>query len=240
MDLAQLISELETYGPVGIFLTAFITNLIPGFPAVYLTIVGAYGALVHNPFHQILIVLAAGVGAGLGKVAVFYASNLLAGKAEVVRRKRDEYAWVLNESKRGVIFLVIIFASLPLPDDVLYIPLGISGFNPIWFTIAVILGKIILTAIVLFLGMTYWTLLEKYMGPETTVGPLAILGIIVGTIILTYIIFSIDWKRIYFAYKDEGWIQGTKTLFLEIFYVVFTLRPLRQKASRNKQANTTQ
>ncbi|MCE4608997.1 MAG: VTT domain-containing protein [Desulfurococcales archaeon] len=244
MDLMSLLTGLEKYGPPGLFLMAFITNLIPGFPALYLTFVGAYGALVHDPIKQLIVVISAGVGAGLGKVVVFYTSNVLAGKSETIRRKRDEYTWVINESKRGVFLLVLLFASLPLPDDVLYIPLGISGFNPIWFATAVIIGKILLTALVLFLGMTYWELLEKYFGSETANGPLALVGIAVGTIIVTGIIFSIDWKRIYLTYKEKGILRGTYVFFEELFYV-FTLRPLRKwlakrTASTNNPKTSTQ
>jgi len=234
MDTQTLLQQLHSYGPLGLFLAAFISNAIPGFPAIYLTIVGTYAVLVHDPRQEALVIISAGVGAGLGKVAVFYASNLLAGKSRRIRRMRDEYMWVLNRGKIGVFILVFLFASLPLPDDVLYIPLGVSGFSLPWFTVGVILGKIVLTAFVYFLGNTYWNLVNKFFGsPENVDWGLVITGLIAGTLILTYIIFAINWKRVYDAYTQKGIIDALKAL-LDEFIGAITLRPVRRSLARRE------
>ena len=235
MNLQELLLRLKEYGPPGLFLAAFISNLIPGFPAVYLTFVGAYGALVHDPLDQIVTVVLAGLGAGLGKIVVFTTSNYLAGKSERIQQRREEYAWLISETKIGVFILVLLFAALPLPDDVLYIPLGISGFSIVWFAAAVILGKILLTAFVLLLGRTYWALVAKYFGggQELSGQSLALmfLGIIIGTLIITWIIFSIDWKRVYFAYKDHGVLTGAR-VFLEEFFHAITLKHFKRNNTK--------
>ncbi len=225
MNIEHVITGLKEYGPLGLFLAAFVSNLIPGFPAVYLTLVGAVGGLVRDPVEALLTVVSAGVGAGLGKVVVFYTSNVLASRSEHVRRKREEYSWLISRTKVGLFILVFLFAALPLPDDVLYIPLGISGFSPAWFAAGVILGKIVLTAIVLLLGHAYWSLIGSSEAGNWTV---AIGGFLVGTIILSYIIFTINWKKVYFAYKDEGLKTGTIVFLYELFSVL-TLKPLRER-----------
>ncbi len=232
MQIQSFIERLEEYGPLGLFLAAFISNAIPGFPAFYLTLVGTYAVLVHDPKGQIAVILSSGIGAGLGKVLVFYTSNLVASKSKRVQRLREEYLWVLQRGKLGVFILVFLFASLPLPDDVLYIPLGVSGFSLLWFTVAVILGKITLTAIVFVLGNTYWELVTKYLGGEEANWPLVIGGLIVGTLFITYIIFAMDWKRIYEAYTREGAVEAVKALVEELVEAL-TLRPLRRFIARN-------
>ncbi len=241
MNLQELLLSLKEYGPPGLFLAAFISNLIPGFPAIYLTFVGAYGALVHDPLDQIITVVLAGLGAGLGKVVVFSTSNFLAGRSERVQQRREEYSWLISETKLGVFILVLLFAALPLPDDVLYIPLGISGFSILWFAAAVIIGKILLTAFVLFLGRTYWALVAKYFGggQELTGENLALmfLGIIVGTLIITWIIFSMDWKRIYFAYKEQGLLTGARVFLEELFHAL-TLKRFKKNSEAKVEAET--
>lgn len=232
MDLETLMAKLEEYGPLGLFLAAFISNAIPGFPALYLTLVGTYAVLVHDPKGQIAVILSAGVGAGLGKVLVFFTSNLVASRSKRVQRLREEYLWVLQRGKLGVFILVFLFASLPLPDDILYIPLGVSGFSLLWFTVAVILGKIVLTAIVFMLGNTYWELVDKYLGGGEANWPLVIAGLIIGTLFITYIIFAMDWKRIYMAYTKNGAIGATKALVEELVKAL-TLRPLRRFIARS-------
>jgi uncharacterized membrane protein YdjX (TVP38/TMEM64 family) len=238
MDLEQLIQNLKDYGPPGLFLAALISNLIPGFPAIYLTLVGAYAALVHDPFSNLLVILAAGVGAGIGKIGVFYTSNFLASRSSRIRRKREEYLVFLNRGKLGIFLLVVLFASLPLPDDILYIPLGISGFSILWFAAGVIIGKIILTLIVFFLGNAYWGLIEKYMIGDTGAvnWTLAIGGLALGTVLITLLIFSLDWKRIYDAYTNKGFLHGTKVLLEEIIGVL-TLKPLRKYYQRRASQN---
>ena len=226
MDLQGFIEGLQHYGPLGLFLAAFISNLIPGFPAVYLTVIGAYAALKRDPGGDALLILAAGVGAGLGKVVVFYVSNLLAGRSERIRRKREEYAWLLRRGKLGIFLLVLLFASLPLPDDVLYIPLGISGFSTLWFTAGVIIGKTLMTLMVYALGSFYRDLIG---GPEADMAT-AVAGLAAGTMIVTAAIFAIDWNRVYRALTEEG-TRRAVIVFLDEVLGLLTLRPLRRKLS---------
>jgi membrane protein YqaA with SNARE-associated domain len=236
MNVESAIKDLQEYGPAGLFLAALVSNMIPGFPAVYLTFVGAYAAIVHDIKSQLLVVLAAGVGAGLGKVFVFSASSFLASRSKRVRRKRSEYEWLLQRGKLGIFLAVVLFASLPLPDDVLYIPLGISGFSLAWFTLGVITGKIILTFIVLALGNAYWSLAAKLFpgeGEGAVNWPLAIAGLTIGTILFTAFIFAIDWKRVYEAYSEKGLVHGTIVLLEEVV-AVLTLRPIRKRLSARK------
>ncbi len=228
MSLEDVIHSFREYGPLGLFLAAFISNLIPGFPALYLTLVGAYGAFTHDIRGEILVILSAGVGAGLGKVVVFFTSSFLAGRSARIRSKREEYAWLLKQGRLGIFILVILVASLPLPDDVLYIPLGISGFSLLWFSLGVIIGKILLTLLVYYLGNAYWSLLEGAMGEGAVPLPLAIAGLVIGTVLLTAIIFLMDWKRIYEEYTRRGIVKAF-IVFLEELVRVLTLRSLRRK-----------
>ena len=228
MDINGLIESLRSYGPLGLFLAAFISNVIPGFPAIYLTLVGTYAVLIHDPGTKALVILSAGVGAGLGKLALFYASSLVAGRSRRVQKMRSDYMWVLNRGKLGIFILVFLFASLPLPDDILYIPLGVSGFSPLWFAVGVILGKIVLTALVYFLGNTYWSLVTKYFGdPRNVDWGMVIAGLVAGTLFLTYVIFAINWKRIYDAYTSRG-VLGAAKAFLDELIGVLTFRPVRR------------
>ncbi len=235
MDAESLIISLEKYGPLGLFLAAFMSNLIPGFPAIYLTLVGAYGALVHDPGTHIAVILSAGVGAGLGKIVVFYTSYFLAGKSQTIRKKREEYLWVLRTGrlgKLGIFLLVLLFASLPLPDDVLYIPLGISGFSGLWFAAGVIIGKILLTIMVFALGNAYWGLVERYFGDAENVNwGLVIGGLAAGTLLLTWILLSINWRRIYEEFSHSGFKKAT-IAFLDELIGVLTLRSLRKRLSK--------
>jgi len=225
-SLVELLNRLNEYGLPGLFAAAFISNLIPGFPAIYLAFVGTYAAIVDDPAGGMLAVLAAGVGAGLGKVAVFLASRALAGMSESLRRKRDEARWLLDRAGGSLFLLVVLFAALPLPDDILYIPLGATGYRLVSFTIAVIVGKTIQTALAFFLGRAYRSAFEKLFGVglDSTTAPedleVFVAGMIIGALIITAIIFAIDWRRIYEDYERGGPLAGLKRFILEIVRVL--------------------
>ncbi len=214
-EIPGIIEALSQYGPPGLFLAAFISNLIPGFPAVYLAVVSTYVAIVDNPYANALALLAAGVGAGLGKTVVFYVSNILGRKSKAVRRKREEHKWLFGRAGKGVLVTVFIFAAFPLPDDILYIPLGVAGYRLIPFTIAVILGKIVLTMIAVFLGLLYGQLISGF-GLE-----IVIAGALMGAIILSYITLTMDWKAIFRVYKEQGMAHAAKRFIVEFVKSLF-------------------
>ncbi len=228
MDVVELLNKLNEYGPAGLFAAAFVSNLIPGFPALYLAFVGTYAAVVDDPARGALAIVAAGVGAGLGKVAVFLASRTLTGFSESLRRKREEARWLLDRAGSSLLILVFLFAALPLPDDVLYIPLGATGYKLASFAAAVIAGKIAQTALAYFLGRAYRSLFEKLFGvtPSGGVGVesgqlgLFIAGMFVGAVVVTAIIFLIDWRRVYEDYSSRGPLAGLKRLILEIVRIL--------------------
>lgn len=237
MNVVGFIEELNEFGPIGLFLISFISNAIPGFPAIYLAFVGSYALVASDIGHSILAIVVSGVGAGLGKVLVFMSSRALGHASKRLQRVRENTEWLGEEAEKGVFILVLLFAALPLPDDLLYIPLGLTGFKAVSFTIAVVLGKIILTGLVFFLGKAYksaFNALFAAQGQENL--GLLVGGMIAASIVATAVIFSMDWKKIYMAYKKEGWVKATIVLILELIRVLtFNLigperRPSRREA----------
>ncbi len=227
-EVSGIIEALSQYGPPGLFLAAFISNLIPGFPAIYLAVVGTYAAIVDNPYANALALLAAGVGAGLGKTMVFYISNILGQRSKAVKRRREEHKWLFERAGKGVLVTVFLFAALPLPDDILYIPLGVAGYRLIPFMISVILGKIVLTMIAVFLGRIYRQFISKFMigsAMDTGLGlEIVIAGAIIGALILSYITLTMDWKTIFNVYKEKGILPAAKKLVVE--FVKTLVKPL--------------
>ncbi|MCE4612250.1 MAG: VTT domain-containing protein [Desulfurococcales archaeon] len=228
-QLSEWIVVLQDYGLPGIFLAAFFSNLIPGFPAVYLVFIATYSALVPGLVYNVGVIVAAGVGAALGKLVVFYASSFLATRFGRVRKRREMSQKVLKRAGKGLAITVFVFAALPLPDDVLYIPLGVAGFSALYFFVAVVLGKIVLTAIVSFLGGFYKTVVSWLIG-DTAVSTgstlvLFVVGAVIAALIITAITLSIDWRGIAIAYQQEGFLGGTKTLLKELILTI--IKPFR-------------
>lgn len=228
MNLHDIMETLNQYGPPGIFLAAFISNLIPGFPAIYLAFIATYAAVVDNPVGGVLAVVAAGVGAGLGKVVVFLASRALTGASERLRRKREEARVVLEKARSQILLLVFLFAALPLPDDVLYIPLGAAGYRMLYFALAVIAGKTVQTAMIYAMGRAY-----KAVAGNLASSPIFYAGMFIGALVITYIVFSIDWKGVYEEYEVRGKKRAT-IRFLQELLRVLTLGAYKPPYARRR------
>jgi len=92
-----------------------------------------------------------------------------------------------------------IAAATPIPDDLVYIPLGLAKYNPKRFFIATLLGKIVLYYVIVlishYMGLSF---LESIL--QDIEDPLPIyIGIIILTAALTIIIIlllRLNWERI--------------------------------------------
>ncbi len=221
LGLHELLQQLDKYGLPGLFLVSFLSNAIPGFPAIYLAIIGAYALINPNPGEAIAAILISGIGAGLGKILVFMSSRAVGKASTRLSRLREKTEWLSEEAQRGVFILVFLFAALPLPDDLLYIPLGLTGFKAVSFAIAVITGKIVLTGIVYFLGKAYRSAFQAFTSsPPTSHLELLVGGAIIASILITIIIFKINWELIYKTYRREGSMKATLVLIKEFIKVI--------------------
>jgi membrane protein DedA with SNARE-associated domain len=105
-----------------------------------------------------------------------------------------------------------VAAATPIPDDIVYIPLGLAKYSPWKFATATFAGKVVMNeAIVwssIYLGRPF---VEQYLSdtqdPTTlvifAVASIAILGVVV------YYSLKIDWGKLIgrwfpWALKDEG------------------------------------
>ncbi|MEN2999821.1 MAG: hypothetical protein ABDH61_04520 [Acidilobaceae archaeon] len=218
-ELGPLIEELLKYGPLGLAALSFISNLFPGFPAVYLSLIASYAAISPGLLYSLSAVLLAGIGGGMGKVALFLSSSALGSRLGYVRKRRKLLKKLLQGGK-SIPFLVFLFAALPLPEDLLYIPLAVAGFSPLRFAVSVTLGKITMATIVYSLGLTAKGFVSTYLNSvgRATLVDVAIAGAIVISLslLLTYVVISIDWLRVISGYASSGVKGAARELLREL------------------------
>jgi len=208
--LGELLESIKNYGPWGVLALALFSNLIPGFPAVYLTIVVSYAAVEKDNVTGLLaMILAGGLGAGIGKFVEFYLSDVLSSRVKRIESKRRALKRILARTTWEMALLVFLFAALPLPDDVLYIPLGAAGYNKLVFLASVTLGKIVLTALVAGIGAFLGWLTTENMA-------LSVAAIVAGTIILLALLFAVDWESVLEGYEERGWRGAVNALCKEL------------------------
>jgi membrane protein YqaA with SNARE-associated domain len=202
-SLADLYDILSRYAYLGAFMISLLGSLIPFLPLPYLIPI----VLMADKFNPVILGVAAGVGGAVGKITSYVVGRVSRRFFSLKNSKESFMARAIN--KYGVL-AVFLFALTPLPDDVLYIPAGFARMNFIKFMVANALGKIALTIIVALLGRAYFTLVRLYIGSGAGIYP--VIGSIIFMIILSIILFKMDWETVIENYKKHGLIKTIKIL----------------------------
>jgi membrane protein DedA with SNARE-associated domain len=194
-----LFSLVIQYGYLGVFLISLIGALSIVIPIPYTVLIFTCG----HYLDPVLVALVGGVGSALGEIsgyALGYAGRIVT--SEERKRKMDYFLRLFN--RHGAI-TVFIFALTPLPDDLLFIPLGIVRYSFFKAFIPCLLGKILMCFLLAYGGRLSIDFVEELLG-----GSGEVIITIASTILLVVIVFllyRIDWEK-YFPFKEE---QGNKT-----------------------------
>jgi membrane protein DedA with SNARE-associated domain len=214
----EAILALKAYGVPGIVLMSYIINLIPGFPAIYLIVIASIAIAVDDPYYETLLVVAGGVGAGLGKATLFLAAKTLGGRlagGEGARRAK----YLVEHAGKSLFIIVFLFAALPLPDDALYLPLGAAGYRLASFVLAVITGKAVMTLIVVALANAARTYIDSLLARPSTSTVAIIEGVVVFIVSMAFfmaLIYKVDWPRVITTYTKHGGRAAFRVLLEEI------------------------
>lgn len=211
----EIFEILKTVGIGGIFLISFISNLVPYSALPYLAFITAYS--IAAPEARMLIVVAGGLGASLGKVVLYLISEYIGSKIGEKRRQNIEYMKMVVGGKSAFI-AILLFAALPLPDDVLYIPLGVIRYRFISFFVPLIIGKTLLVGFFTFLGSRARALLEYSI--QSGFVYISVPLMIFATIEIIFIAFFVNWLKVYSTYQESGLRNGIKVLMEETVLVL--------------------
>ena len=200
--LEQIFVELvREFGIAGIFLVSFIgtaTVLVPIPYTVVILLVSA--SSIMNPWVIVMFATAgSAVGETTGYLIGYSAKNIVGEKKQA---KLDSMLMVLQKHRNIWPVLVFIFALTPLPDDLLFIPLGLAHFSFKRVFVPMIIGKTIMLTLLVFLGKSAYTLIGSYTGDSTLLTFIIFATITVILFIITIlVIWKIDWERILNKYS---------------------------------------
>ncbi len=220
---------LQSYGPMGVFIISALGNAIPYSTIPYLLLIVVYAGTLDDLTSQVIVAVAGGFGAAFGKIIVYYFGRGL--RLILTEEQKRNLEVFVDLFKKSTFLAVFIFAALPLPDDILYIPLGASGYSVIRYFIALVLGKIVITGTAVFFGSTFsWILESSTEAPWYITYP----SLLAVTLILTYIVAKIDWVGVAREYKKKGVLMGTIALIKETYRALIALItwPLRRITRR--------
>lgn len=196
LDFLAVTSESLIY--LGIFALSFGANLIVFVPLPYLAIVLV--AALSGRFDPILLILSSAIGSAIAKMVIYQACYT--GQSIIKERTRENLEAFRRLLSRYVWIAVIVAASTPIPDDMVYVPLGFARYNRTKFFVSTMVGKLALVSVLVYGARTVSnSVLGSILAPkEADSSQLLVVGVIFAilTIVLTIWISRFDWY---------GWTQ---------------------------------
>lgn len=198
--LEQLVLQ---FGYLGFFLIAIIGAVSIFIPVPYTVVIFTLG----GSFDPVLIALTAGFGAALGEFSS-YVVGAYGAKMVSEQRKRKMEFMVKVFNKWGPL-AVFIFALTPLPDDLLFIPLGMMRYSIPKAFVSGFAGKAAMSFIVAYSGrLTKGIIVDiicSFFGEQSDLfATIVTAAIAIGLLIVIVIIMlRLDWEKIYYRYVEK-------------------------------------
>jgi len=184
----------EQFGYLGIFIISFIGSVSVVFPVPYTVVIYLLGAVLD----PLLVAVSGGLGSALGEFSGyllgFYGRNVVSKERQ---RKMDYMVRLFDRYGPVAIF---IFALTPLPDDLLFIPLGVMRYPFLRAFIPALLGKTLMTFILAFSGQQSFELIKVLFGGSGLLGTVLTFVLLIA---LIFVLLRVDWEKLFLKYVGE-------------------------------------
>jgi len=189
VDFIGFLTQMAAENPLlGVFLASLLGSVVPFFPLPYLLVL-VLVVSTNTGFGLISLAAVAALGAAIGKFTS-YGVGYGAGRAFHASTARFDS---LKRLLGGSIFLAaFLFAASPLPDDVIFVPLGVVRYSPVKTFISLFSGKFVLALLVAFTARTSFGALAIASGQNVYLSAASIVVVLV----LGIVVMRIDWEAV--------------------------------------------
>jgi len=177
---------IQSYGYAGAFLISIFGNLTIFFPVPFTITIYAFGATLD----PLLLGLVCGLGSTIGEFSAYLVGR---GGRELIDERygrRLEGAKMLVQRYGALV--IFLFAALPLPDDLILIPLGMLRYSLRKALVAAFLGKVVMCVTVAYAGRFSFAFVRDLFESGGIWG--AAISVVLLTLLLVAMI-KIDWTR---------------------------------------------
>jgi len=195
VDLWELFPFTPEVGYLGLTIVSFFGSLIPFVPIPSFVLVATMA--VGEQFDIHVLVLIAAITSTAAKQIIFYASY---GGRKIISEKTKKRMMPFQKLvKRYGASAAFVAAATPIPDDLVYIPLGLAKYNPKRFFVATLSGKFVLYYVIVlishYMGLS---LLEPVLQGIDDPLPVYIGIIVLGAAmtIVVILLLRLNWERI--------------------------------------------
>jgi len=195
VDFADLFPFAPEVGFLSLALVNFFGSLVPFVPLPGFLLLATMS--VGDSYDLHVLALVSAITATAAKQIIFYISY--GGRkifSEKTRKRMRPFERLVKKYGAAAAFVA---AATPIPDDIIFVPLGLAKYNPKRFFIATLTGKIVLSYVIVFvshyLGLS---LVEPFVANIDDATPVYIGIIIFGVIMTTVVVLllRLDWVRI--------------------------------------------
>ena len=189
------------YSYLGIFLISLVGAMSILVPIPYPVVIFILGA--SSSFDPLLIAVAAGLGSAIGEFSGYLLG--VGGRKVIGNKYKKKMDFITKLFKKYGSIAIFIFALTPLPDDLLFIPLGVMRYSLLRAFIPALLGKFFSNLIIAYSGRLSLDVVKSIFGVEGE-GMSLLIGTIIGVILLVIVIiimFKFDWEKHFAKYVDE-------------------------------------
>lgn len=195
MNFADIFPFASEDGYLILVLVNFFGSLIPFVPLPGFLLLATMS--VGNEYDLHVLALLSAITATVAKQMIFFVS--FSGRRimnEKTRKRMRPFERLVKKYGAAAAFVA---AATPMPDDIIFVPLGLAKYNPKRFFIATLTGKIVLSYIIVFIshyiGLSF---IEPFLENIDDATPIYIGVIIFGAImtVIIVLLLKLDWQRI--------------------------------------------
>ena len=194
-------SVASDYSYLGIFFISFLgatSIFIPIPSSVVIFILGG------NPnFEPLWIAVFAGLGAAVGELSGYLIG--IGGRKVIGERYKRKMDILMRLFKRFGPLVIFGFALTPLPDDLLFIPLGVMRYSVVKAFAPALLGKFLSNLIIAYAGRLSLDVIRNIFGVESE-GMSFLIGTVIAVVLLIVVLvimFKVDWEKRAEKYLSE-------------------------------------
>jgi len=194
------------YGYLGVFFISLIGSMSVFVPIPYTIIIFTMGGI--STFEPIWIAVAAGLGSSVGEFSGYLIG--VGGRKVISDKYRKKMDFLMKLFKKYGPIAIFVFALTPLPDDLLFIPLGVMRYSLLRAFIPALLGKFFSNLIIAYSGRWSLEIISSLFGLDGE-GSSLIVGTLIGLllmIIVIIIMFKLDWEKYFSKYVNPPTLQS--------------------------------
>ena len=195
VDLWELFPFTPEVGYLGLTIVSFFGSLIPFVPIPSFVLVATMA--VGDQFDIHILVIIAALTSTAAKQIIFYVSY--GGRKIISEKTKKRMKPFQKLVKRYGGSAAFFAAATPIPDDLVYIPLGLAKYNPKRFFIATLLGKVVLYYVIVlishYMGLSLLEpILQDIQDPLPVYIGIIALGVAMTVVVI--LLLRLDWERI--------------------------------------------